>query len=57
MGESEKVINEKTKKFLDDIQFIDEKDVQKLNFFEACLYLEKLNVLDNVTKDTGDYNE
>lgn len=45
------------KKFFDNIQFIDEKDIEEFNFFEACLYLEKLNLLDNISSREGEDNE
>jgi hypothetical protein len=28
-----------------------------MNFFEACYYLEKLNMLDEITSGGGDQNE
>ena len=56
MNEKKSSLNEDTKKFLDGIKFIETNDIEKLNFYEACLYLEKLNVLDNATK-VGDHDE
>jgi len=51
MMEKENISNDKMKEFLDNINFIPESDIANLNFYEACLYLEKLNVLDNYTKE------
>ena len=44
------------KSYFDNLKFIDDEDVKKMNFYEACLYLEKLNVLDEFIKD-GDNDE
>ena len=32
-------------------------DISKMNFYEACLYLEKLNVLDKLVVDEGKEDE
>ena len=44
------------KSYFDNLKFIDDEDIKKMNFYEACLYLEKLNVLDEFIKD-GDNDE
>ena len=45
------------KKFFDNIKFIPKEEVEKLDFYEACLYLEKLNALDNMTSGEGSKND
>ena len=45
------------KKYFDNLPLIDEKDIKDFNFFESCLYLEKLNLLDNLTSREGEDNE
>ena len=42
---------------LNSIEFISQEDVNNMNFFEACLYLEKLNILDELTSNGGEKNE
>ena len=56
MTEEEKNASQSIKSYFDNIKFIDDKDVKDFNFFEACLYLEKLNVLDEIISD-GDSDE
>ncbi len=53
MNEQE-LASEAIKKYFDNLKFIDDEDVKKMNFYEACLYLEKLNVLDEFIKDGDD---
>ena len=57
MDKKENNINEQTKEYLDSIKFISEEEIENLDFYETCLYLEKLNVLDNATKGSGDNDE
>jgi hypothetical protein len=45
------------KKYFDNLPLIDEKDIKDFNFFESCLYLEKLNLLDSLTSREGEDNE
>ena len=52
----EKEASESIKNYFDNLKFLDDEDISELNFFEACLYLEKLNVLDELISD-GDKNE
>ena len=49
--------SDEIKKYFDNLPLIDEKDIKDFNFFEACLYLEKLNLLDNLTSREGEDNE
>ena len=44
MSKKEIKINEQTKEFFDSIKFINDKDLGDLNFYEACLYLEKFTI-------------
>lgn len=53
----EKKLAVEIKDFFDNIEFFSSEDVEKMNFYEACLYLEKLNVLDNLTNNGGNNNE
>lgn len=52
----EKLASQAIKKYFDNLDFISDEDIKKMNFYEACLYLEKLNVLDEFIED-GDNNE
>ena len=47
--------NEEKKKDLENIQFLSDDEISDLSFYEACFYLEKLNILDNLSG--GDDNE
>jgi hypothetical protein len=47
---------ENLEKKTDDIQFLSDDEISDLSFYEACFYLEKLNVLDNFSNG-GDSNE
>ena len=53
----DKEIVKEFKNFLDNIEFIPKEKVEKLDFYEACLYLEKLNALDNITSGDGVKND
>jgi len=56
----EEKINEASgeiKKYFDNLPLIDKKDIEEFNFFESCLYLEKLNLLDSLTSREGEDNE
>ena len=48
--------NEEMQNNLDNVQFLSDDEISDLNFYEACFYLEKLNVLDNFSNG-GDINE
>jgi hypothetical protein len=43
--------------FFDNLELLSDEDVENMNFFEACYYLEKLNMLDEITSGGGDQNE
>ena len=45
------------KKYFDNLSLIEEEDIKDFNFFESCLYLEKLNLLDSLTSKEGEDNE
>ena len=39
------------------INLLKDDEISEMNFYEACLYLEKLNVLDKIVVNDGDKNE
>ena len=45
------------KRYFDNLSLIEEEDIKDFNFFESCLYLEKLNLLDSLTSKEGEDNE
>ncbi len=42
---------------LDEIEFLPEAEVENMNFYEACLYLQGLNVLDEIVSGEVEANE
>ncbi len=43
--------------FFDNLELLSDEDVENMNFFEACYYLEKLNMLDEMTNGEWNVNE
>lgn len=48
-------INEQ--ELFDNGPLLKDEDIKELNFFESCLYLEKLNLLDELTGKEGEDDE
>ena len=42
---------------IEGIELISSDDIKKMNFYDACLYLERLNELDELTSEEGNNNE
>ncbi len=49
MDENKEKIPQEVVDFFDNMELLSDEDIDNMNFFEACYYLEKLNMLDEMT--------
>lgn len=53
----EKTPQEEVDDYFNNMELLSDEEIDKLNFYEACLYLEKLNFLDKLTEGEEKENE
>lgn len=42
---------------LSNIDLLEEKDLEKMNFYETALYIQTLNEIESLVNEEGDINE
>jgi len=55
--EEKKELPKEVSDFFDNMELLSDEEIDNLNFYEACLYLEKLNYLDELTSSEENDNE
>lgn len=57
MDENKEQVPQEVVDYFDNMELLSDEDIDNMNFFEACYYLEKLNMLDEMTGGEGNNNE
>ncbi len=57
MDENKEQVPQEVVDYFDNMELLSDEDIEKMNFFEACYYLEKLNMLDEIAGGEENNNE